>query len=109
MKLQNTTKNLQRLNYNATVNPLIAKRVKLNENNDGQGNISVYAESDGVIQSVFASMGYQLKEGDKVVSIGSDEAQMMSLSLNTENSSGSGMGEWMAATAAVMMTERQSC
>lgn len=85
-------KELAKINYNATVNPLITKRDKLNENNDGQGNISVYAESDGVIQSVFASMGYQLKEGDKVVSIGSDEAQMMSLSLNTESSSGSGMG-----------------
>ena len=63
---------------------MIAKRDKLNENNDGKGNISVYAESDGVVQSVYASQGKQIKEGDKVVSIGSNESKMMSLSL-TDN------------------------
>ena len=57
---------LAKINYNTTVNPLIAKRDKLNKNNDGKGNISVYAESDGVVQSVYASQGKQIKEGDKV-------------------------------------------
>ena len=75
---------LAKINYNTTVNPLIAKRDKLNKNNDGKGNISVYAESDGVVQSVYASQGKQIKEGDKVVSIGSNESKMMSLSL-TDN------------------------
>lgn len=94
---------LAKINYNSTVNPLIAKRDKLNENNDGKGNISVYAESDGVIQSIYAGSGNQLKEGDKVVSVGSNESKMMSLSLTDTggssrrngngNDDGSGSGD----------------
>ena len=79
---------LAKINYNATVNPLIAKRDKLNENNDGKGNISVYADSDGVVQNVYVSTGYQLQEGDKVVSIGSNESKMMSLSLKDNSGNG---------------------
>lgn len=70
-------KQLAKIDYNSTVNPLIEERDKLNENNDGNGNISVYAESDGVIQSIFVSSGYELTEGDKIVSIGSGEKQMV--------------------------------
>ncbi len=84
LRLQKYNEELAKINYNTTVNPLIAKRDKLNKNNDGKGNISVYAESDGVVQSVYASQGKQIKEGDKVVSIGSNESKMMSLSL-TDN------------------------
>lgn len=90
INIEEYNKELAKCTYNATVNPLIAKRDKLNENNDGNGNISVYAESDGVIQQVYQTMGYALNEGDKVLSIGSSEEKMMSTALESENSNSEG-------------------
>jgi hypothetical protein len=81
---------LAKITYDTTVSPLIAQRDKLNENNDGNGNISVYAESDGTIQKVYVSTGYSLTEGDKIVAIGSDENQILSSTLESESNSKSG-------------------
>jgi multidrug efflux pump subunit AcrA (membrane-fusion protein) len=81
---------LAKVTYDTTVSPLIAQRDKLNENNDGKGNISVYAESDGTIQKVYVSTGYSLTEGDKIVSIGSEENKILSSTLESESSSKNG-------------------
>ncbi len=70
-------KKLAEIDYNSSIKSLKEQKAELSENNDGNGNISVYAECDGVVLSKFASTGYELQEGDKVVSIGSDENQEM--------------------------------
>ena len=81
-------KQLAKLDYESTVRSLKAERDELNENNDGNGNISVYAESDGVVISIYASTGYELAEGEKIVCIGSDEEQIMLLNPVPESTDG---------------------
>lgn len=65
-------KELLTLNYNNQMYTLNKSYNKLKENNDGSGNVSVYAEESGTVQEIYYINGYSLEAGDYMLSIGSD-------------------------------------
>ncbi|MBP3325939.1 MAG: efflux RND transporter periplasmic adaptor subunit [Coprococcus sp.] len=81
-------KQIATVNYNANIASLNKQREKLNKNNDGSGNISVYAEQDGFVKSVAVATDVKLEEGQNIVSIGSEENVIMALSLTDDESGG---------------------
>lgn len=78
-------KQIATINHNANIASLNKQREKLNKNNDGSGNISVYAEQDGVVKSVAVSADVKLEEGQNIVSVGSEENVIMALSLTDDD------------------------
>lgn len=81
-------KQIATVNYNANIASLNKQREKLNKNNDGSGNISVYAEQDGFVKSVAVATDVKLEEGQNIVSIGSEENVIMALSLTSDEDGG---------------------
>ncbi len=75
-------KDLRTYNHNQTLAKLNAQREKLNKNNDGSGKISVYADQDGTVISVDASTDAAVKEGQSVLTVGSNENVIMALSVS---------------------------
>lgn len=68
--------------HSNTINSLSKKKEKLNKNNDGNGNISVYADQDGTVLSVDASSDAAVKEGASVVTVGGGGEKIVSFSLS---------------------------
>jgi multidrug efflux pump subunit AcrA (membrane-fusion protein) len=68
--------------HNAKIASLNASKQKVSTNNDGSGNITVYAEQDGTVLSVDATADVAVTEGQNVVTIGSGESKIMALTLS---------------------------
>ncbi|MGN0394953.1 MAG: biotin/lipoyl-binding protein, partial [Coprococcus sp.] len=78
-------KQIETINYNADIASLNKQKEKLNKNNDGSGNISVYADMDGHVKKVYVEADKKLEEGTNIVSIGSEENLIMALSLSGDS------------------------
>lgn len=83
-------KQIATINHNANIASLNKQREKLNKNNDGSGNISVYAEQDGLVKSIAVSTDVKLEEGQNIVSVGSEEDVIMALTLESDDGSDAG-------------------
>lgn len=68
--------------HNATISSLNAQKEKLNKNNDGSGKISVYAEQTGIVLSVDGSTDVAVKEGQSIVTIGSNENVILAVTIS---------------------------
>lgn len=69
---------LAKYTHEQTINSLTQQRDSLSENNDGSGNISVYAEQDGTVLSV-SSADYAVKEGDVVLTVGGGSSRVVAI------------------------------
>ncbi len=78
-------KQIETLNYNSEIAALASKKEKLNENNDGNGNISVYADQDGYVKKVYADVDKKIEAGANILSVGSEENLIMALSLKSDD------------------------
>lgn len=74
-------KELLTLNYNNQMKALNEQREQLNKNNDGYGNISVYAENDGYVKTIDADEGHKVTAGDRIATVGSEESVIMAVTL----------------------------
>lgn len=78
-------KELLTLNYNNQIHSMNEQREKLNQNNDGYGNISVYAENDGYVKTIDVYNGNKITAGERVTSIGSEESVIMAVTLDNSD------------------------
>ncbi len=74
-------KELTTLNYNSQMSSMNARREELSKNNDGYGNISVYAENDGYVKNVDAYSGYKATIGDRVATVGAEESMILAVTV----------------------------
>lgn len=78
IELEKIGKQVAELEYADNLNKLTRRAAKLKEHNDGQGKISILAESDGIVSRVYVKKG-------SLVEVGGDNYLLMSC---TQNSGG---------------------
>jgi multidrug efflux pump subunit AcrA (membrane-fusion protein) len=81
-------KQLLTINYNNQMSTLNSSYQELKDNNDGYGNVSVYAEKDGVVQVTYAGVDWgngSVAKDDIMISVGSDESKQLAVSSSKGN------------------------
>ena len=75
-------KELLTLNYNSQMDSLNSSYEELKENNDGSGNVSVYAESSGTVEEIYYVTGNNVEAGAYMISIGSDSDMKIAVTVD---------------------------
>lgn len=73
------SKELLAYTHNETIKSLTEQKDKLSKNNDGSGNVSVYAEQDGTVLTVNAEADTAVTEGAVVVTVGGGSRKVVAV------------------------------